>query len=87
MTDFQEIGLFLRHYRELAGLDLAQVAQLIEIEPAELSRYEAGELNIPLDYVFALSNVLNIPPEEVVRVFFEAGLKDAVSKIEKLRKA
>lgn len=87
MTDYRNIGLFLRHYRELAGLSLAEVSGLVEVNQEELARHEAGEASVPLDLIFALSNVLNIPPDEVVRAFFEAGLKDATSKFDELRKA
>lgn len=65
---------FFRHHRLKAGLDLAQVAEALELENVETVRaYEAGELDWPLEDLFTLSNLFNIPPDDVVALIFEVS--------------
>lgn len=63
----EAIGAFFRQQRMLAGLSIEETATLLDIEPPGLlNRYESGALSIPLDEIFALTNLLNIAPERVM---------------------
>lgn len=62
-----EIGALIESYRKRAGISADHLAKLIGVESGELMlKYESGQLEIPLDVIFAASNELGIPPEEVV---------------------
>ena len=66
-------GIFLKSKRLLAKRSKKEVADYLEISPKNVQDYEAGILKIPLNHVRALSNCLNIPPDEIIEVF--NGLK------------
>ena len=69
----QRIAAFFRERRLASGLSLEQVATSIEhVEVSELEGYEAGISPIPLDLIFALTNVLNIAPEDVMNLIYDA---------------
>lgn len=67
-----EIGTFFRERRELAGLSVEAVAKELDLESSTiLVAYESGRLSIPVDDVFAMTNILNIPPEDVMELIQE----------------
>ena len=62
-----KVASFFRARRVAAGLSQAQVALELGLTSASLlDDYELGKKSIPLDEIFALTNILNIPPEEVI---------------------
>jgi len=62
----RRVGEFFKSYRLSAGLTEEQVTQTLELKPGVYNRYEAGLLSMPLEDVFALTNLFNIAPEEVM---------------------
>ncbi|RYZ76108.1 MAG: XRE family transcriptional regulator [Proteobacteria bacterium] len=67
-----QIGAFFRERRELAGLEADYVAKELDLESSTiLHAYESGRLSIPVDDVFAMTNILNIPPEDVMELIHE----------------
>lgn len=69
------IGTFFRDARVQAGLTLEAVSQELELESETvLSDYETGNTSMPVDDIFALTNLLNIPPEDVMALVHELYL-------------
>ena len=61
------IGQFFRDYRIAQGLQLERVAKDLGLAHAsQLEAYESGAEAIPMDEIFALTNLLNISPSEVL---------------------
>ena len=61
------ISEFFRTKREESGRSREEIAEDIGLESvAALAAYEDGTEPIPLDDIFALTNVLNIAPEDVL---------------------
>ena len=67
-----QIADFFRKHRLLSNLSLEQVRESLELDSiVVVSAYENGERSIPLEDLFALTNLLNIPPEEVLALVFD----------------
>ena len=63
----ETIGGFFRARRIVAGLSEIEVTTSLELEtPGILVAYETGRTPIPLEDIFALTNLLNIAPEDVL---------------------
>jgi transcriptional regulator with XRE-family HTH domain len=61
------LGEFFRSHRVSAGLSAETIAQDLELESVSvLSAYESGRISMPLEDVFALTNLLNVAPETVM---------------------
>lgn len=68
----KKIANFFRAHRLQAHLSLETVAQDLGLEDSSiLLAYEAAVDPIPLDIIFALTNVLNIAPEDTMNVIFD----------------
>lgn len=62
-----KLGDFFRQQRVAAGLTEDAVVRALELESIETLRgYETGEIAIPLEDIFSLTNLLNVSPEEVM---------------------
>lgn len=67
-----QIATFFKERRLGAGLTQAQVVQGLGLESiALLQSYEDGSQPIPLDDVFSLTNLLNVPPEDVMALIYD----------------
>jgi hypothetical protein len=62
------LGSFFKSKRLEAGIAIEAVAEYLEVSPLEFEAYESGVKSIPLNRVYALSNFLNISPEEITRM-------------------
>jgi transcriptional regulator with XRE-family HTH domain len=70
-----QIGAFFRQRRLGADLSMEMVAKELELEsPEVLLAYETGKVSIPVDDIFALTNLLNVPPEDVMELVHELYL-------------
>lgn len=65
------LGEFFKSHRLTSGLSVEEVAQLLELETSVYAGYEDGLHSMPLEDVFALTNLLNIAPEEVMDLVHE----------------
>lgn len=75
-----KIATFFRGHRQSTGLTLEDVVSALAcIEVAQLQSFESGEEAIPLDLIFSLTNLYNIPPEDTLNlihdVYGEQGRK------------
>ncbi len=59
------LGVAVREVRTALGLDLATVAHVATLDPPSLLRYESGEMEIPGEVVWRLSDILGIPFEDL----------------------
>lgn len=64
----KNLGEFFKECRVEAHRTLEEVASSLEIPMTDLRDYETGVRDLPFDMVFALANVLNIRPNEVIRI-------------------
>lgn len=70
-----QIGNFFRMRRLEAGVSAETVAKELELASTDvLMAYETGRVSMPVDDIFALTNLLNIPPEEVMELVHELYL-------------
>lgn len=54
------------------GLSLEDLALQAGLQTDELQAIESGHRPIPMDYIYFLSNVLGIDPQEVVFIVYDA---------------
>jgi transcriptional regulator with XRE-family HTH domain len=70
-TNQETIGQFFKEHRLAADMGSVQVAEYLGLSSVEqLLEYESGQRSIPLDDVFSLTNLYNIPPDQVVVLFY-----------------
>src|SRR5438876_11837437 len=55
----------LKRAREALGLSAASVAEAVGLNTAVLLRYESGQMDIPGDVLWGLSETLGVPFEEI----------------------
>lgn len=67
----REQGRFFRQKRLDAAISQETIADYLGITVREVVLFESGKKSIPLHFAFALSNCLNIPPEELLSLFHE----------------
>ena len=67
----EEIGHFFLSRRLELEISIEDAANYSSISIEQLGDYEAGRRPIPFSEVFALSNLYSIPPDEVVKLFYE----------------
>lgn len=74
----QSLGLFLRDKRMAAGFSQGDVAKKLGYSTAQfISNWERGLSAPPMDTLRVLSNLYNVPPEEM----FEFMLDEAIQKM------
>jgi hypothetical protein len=67
------IAKFFRDHRLSSGLSLEDAALALGLEESStLLGYESGIDSIPLDMIFALTNLLNIPPEDTLNLIHDS---------------
>lgn len=60
-------GVNLRHFRNEKGLSQRDLYALCNIDNAEISRMENGEVNVTLNTLAQLSEALDIPPHMLLK--------------------
>ncbi|MEG0279733.1 MAG: helix-turn-helix transcriptional regulator [Morganella sp. (in: enterobacteria)] len=55
------VGEQIRANRKKQGLSGSELGEKLRLSQQQVSRYERGECNIPLDMLFTISLVLDIP--------------------------
>lgn len=75
MTELEKtIGLFFRNQREQSGMSCVDVANVLEtVSDSEIEAFEQGHGSIALDDLFALTNLLNVDPDDVLRLLQPAA--------------
>jgi transcriptional regulator with XRE-family HTH domain len=57
------IGCRLRERRAVIGLSRKQLADKLQLDPAEIREYEKGTKRIPVDCLLRIARALNVPPD------------------------
>jgi transcriptional regulator with XRE-family HTH domain len=65
MKKNNSVGEILREYREEKGLLLRQVAALLDIDTAILSKIERGERNAKKEQIIQLAEILDLNQEDL----------------------
>ncbi|WP_421533989.1 helix-turn-helix domain-containing protein [Morganella morganii] len=55
------VGEQIRAHRKEQGLSGSELGEKLKLSQQQVSRYERGECNIPLDMLFTISLVLEVP--------------------------
>lgn len=63
-----ELARLVQGARIHAGLSTADVARYLEISVETMQAYESQAREIPLNHIYGLSNLLDIPPADILRV-------------------
>ena len=58
---------FIKRCRENAGLTQEQLAEKMDVTIVSVQNWEKGRTNISFDRYYALSEVFNIPVEELIK--------------------
>ena len=65
-----DLAAFMKEYRFTAKITLEEAAAYLGLEkPQVVWEYENGARAIPLDDIYAMANLYNIPPDEVLAKF------------------
>lgn len=68
----QRIASFFKERRQASGMTVEQVASALPGNDVEqLRAFEAGAEAIPLDLIFSLTNLYNIPPEDTLNLIHD----------------
>ncbi len=68
----KHLGARLKQLRTRRGLSMAQIGELIEVTPQQISRYESGQHRITATGLYRLARGLDVP----VSWFFESYIED-----------
>jgi transcriptional regulator with XRE-family HTH domain len=78
------IGARIREARLAQRLSLSDVAQKANISTATLSRIETEKQTLAFDLFLTLSNILRLPPQELVAADDSDGVEPLVNRIRSL---
>ena len=62
----RKLGRRLSKLRVEKGLSIGDLASLTALEPNDIDKIEAGELDIPLTAIFALARALGTTPAQLL---------------------
>ncbi len=67
----QQLAEYLKNYRHMAHISLGEASAYLGYSDQQIIlQYENGELGVPLKDIYALANLYNIPPDELLAKFF-----------------
>lgn len=86
---YETIGNNIKHARLDMNLTQEQLAERVDISTSYIGRIERGERNLSLDILIKISNVLNIPIENLLGnsinihndIIFSSELSKLISKL------
>jgi transcriptional regulator with XRE-family HTH domain len=61
-----KFGLHLAALRQQKGMTVQELASRSRLDPRQISRIEAGQVNLLFSTILALSRGLGVPPEELL---------------------
>jgi transcriptional regulator with XRE-family HTH domain len=61
-----KFGLHLAGLRQQKGMTVQELASRSHLDPRQISRIEAGQVNLLFSTILALSRALSVPPEELL---------------------
>ncbi len=62
---YRQLGLNISFYRKQRGYSQLQLAEMVDISRTHMSRIETADCAVSLDVVFAICDVLNVPPDKL----------------------
>lgn len=63
-----EFGSLLKELRETACMTVRELAFMFEIEEREIERWEAGESKPPVELVYQLADIYELPPRDLIKL-------------------
>ena len=63
----QKFGVRLSEFRKNKGFTVGELAAAAGLEPAQIQKIEAGQLNFRLSTILALAEALGISPAELMK--------------------
>jgi transcriptional regulator with XRE-family HTH domain len=61
-----KFGLHLAELRQQKGMTVQELASKSQLDTRQISRIEAGQVNLLFSTILALSRGLGVPPEELL---------------------
>ncbi len=77
-VDNKAVAARLRRLRAKRGLSQKECAEALGIDPSGLSRFESGEFQLTIEFVFSYCAILGVSPAKVV-TFPEDELEAALT--------
>ena len=62
---YEQFGLNVVYYRKRKKLTQLQLAELVDVDRSHISAIELGNVGVPFDVLFKLSEVLEITPKQL----------------------
>ena len=62
---YQKLGLNIAYYRKAQKLSQECLAEKVNVSRTHVSRIETGDCAVSLDVLFAISDILKVPPEKL----------------------
>ena len=63
---YRKLGLNIAYYRKLRDYTQEQLAEKVDIDRTHMSKIEVATVGVSLDMVFAIADVLQVPPKELL---------------------
>ena len=58
---YRKLGIKIAYYRKQRDLTQQQIANMLDIEPPNISRIENGKIGLSLDKIIAIAEVIDVP--------------------------
>lgn len=65
-VDFNNLGIRIKHYRTKMGLKQNKLAEMMDVEPAYISRIESGQSKMSLSTFVILTNALGVTANDLL---------------------
>ena len=62
---YKTLGLNIAYYRKKRSMTQLKLAEEVDISRTHMSRIENADCAVSLDIVFAIADVLEVPPEKL----------------------
>jgi transcriptional regulator with XRE-family HTH domain len=63
---YRKLGLNIAYYRKLRDYTQEQLAEKVDIDRTHMSKIEVATVGVSLDMLFAIADVLQVPPKELL---------------------
>lgn len=71
--DHRKLGNRIAYIRRERGLTQAQLAELIDVDPRQISRIERGNIGISFGRILSICGALQVTPAQLMN--YESGLE------------
>jgi transcriptional regulator with XRE-family HTH domain len=73
----QKLGKIIRYHRRIVNFSQSKLAEVLDITPQQLQKYEKGRNKLNFEKVLKISQALNIPLKDLVEDMNEISQNEA----------